>query len=141
MSSRSHPVTLPLLLGWAWSLPTTGLGVLLGVLGGARPARFTGPERAWIWHLGKGPLSALYVRWPFRISAMTVGAVVLVDPRADSERLIAHERCHVRQAFWLGPMFVPAYFAIAGVTLARGKNPYRDHPMEIAARKAERASR
>ena len=125
------------LLGWAWALPTTALGVALGLLGGARPVRLAGWERAWIWHLGRGPLRVVYARWPFRISAMTVGAVVLVDPAAESERLIVHERCHVRQAFWLGPLFVPAYFLVAGVTLMRGRHPYRDHPMEISARAAE----
>lgn len=130
---------MTVLLGQLWALPTSLLGALLGLVGAARPKRLDGPERAWVWHVERGPLAFFFRRWravgPRGIGAQTIGAVILVVPECDP-RLLAHERCHVRQAFALGPLYVPVYFALSAWAWFRGGDAYRDNPLEVAARKA-----
>ena len=62
-------------------------------------------------------------------SAMTVGHVI-ISAEPVSGTLLAHEMHHVKQFRILGPLFIPAYFALAAV------HGYRRHPMERAARRA-----
>jgi hypothetical protein len=66
-------------------------------------------------------------------SAMTIGHVVVarIEP---SEALLAHELVHVRQAERLGPLMAPLYLALMAVY------GYARHPMERAARLAQRRS-
>ena len=115
-------------LMFAWTLPNTLLGLLLGALSFQRPRRvgdilvFDGPTR--------GFLGLLQV---FRRAAITFGHVVLSN-RPVQERLLAHELHHVRQYERLGPLYIPIYVLI---WVFMG---YRGHPFEEAARCAESAA-
>ena len=118
---------VPVWLGFAWTLPNTLLGVILGIL------TFQAP------HVQQGLV--LFDRHPRGLtrlmprlgrSAMTVGFVVL-SSRPLEGRLLAHERHHVHQYMVWGPLFIPAYFLLA---IPFG---YRRHPMERAAIRAETA--
>ncbi len=111
-------------LGVVWSLPNTLVGLVLGGLSFVRPrivdgiVVFEGAPRGVTWILAR-----------IRRSAMTVGFVIVSNqPVAGS--LLAHERAHVRQSMVLGPLYIPAYLALAVLF------GYRRHPMERAARRA-----
>lgn len=110
-------------LGWLWALPTTLLGLLLGLLSFQMPRRlgslilFDGKRRG---------VTALLAR--MHRTAMTLGFVILGN-RPVEGRLLAHERHHVRQSMWWGPFFVPVYLALAV------RYGYRGHPFERAARR------
>lgn len=112
------------LLGFAWSLPNTLLGLALGaltfqtprILGGA--IVFDRSERGLTWLLAR-----------MHRTAMTVGFVI-VSARPLEGRLLEHERHHVRQSMVWGPLFVPVYL---GLAIPFG---YQRHPMERAARRA-----
>jgi hypothetical protein len=110
-------------LGWLWALPTTVLGLLLGLLSFQMPRRlgslilFDGKRRG---------VTALLAR--MHRTAMTLGFVILGNRRVEG-RLLTHERHHVRQSMWWGPFFVPVYLALAV------RYGYRGHPFERAARR------
>lgn len=111
------------LIGFVWTLPNTLLGLALGVLtfqaprvhGGA--IVFDRSARGVTWLLSK-----------MHRTAMTLGFVIL-SARPVEGRLLVHERHHIRQSMAWGPLFVPAYLALA---VPFG---YRRHPMEVAARR------
>lgn len=111
-------------LGFVWTLPNTLLGLLLGLLTFQRPRLaqgvviFDGAPRGVTWILTK-----------MDRAAMTVGFVILSAGPATGT-LLAHERHHVRQYCFYGPLFIPAYFALA---VPFG---YKRHPFERAARRA-----
>jgi hypothetical protein len=111
-------------LGFVWSLPNTLIGLVLGGLSFTKPRLvggavvFEGRPRGVTWILAR-----------MHRSAMTVGFVIVSNRPLDAT-LLAHERAHVRQSMVLGPLFIPAYFALA---VPFG---YRRHPMERAARRA-----
>ena len=116
---------MPVWLGFAWTLPNTLLGVILGLLTFQTP------------HVHEGLV--LFDRHPRGLtrlmprlgrSAMTVGFVVL-SSRPLEGRLLAHERHHVHQYMVWGPLFIPVYVLLA---IPFG---YRRHPMEHAAIRAE----
>jgi hypothetical protein len=116
---------VPVWLGFAWTLPNTLLGVILGLLTFQTP------------HMHEGLI--LFDRHPRGLtrlmprlgrSAMTVGFVVL-SSRPLEGRLLAHERHHVRQYMVWGPLFIPVYVLLA---IPFG---YRRHPMERTAIRAE----
>jgi hypothetical protein len=68
-----------------------------------------------------------------RVTAITLGHVVLGH---DRESLLAdrlHERAHVRQYEILGPAFIPVYIAAALWGLASGKGAYRGNFLERKA--------
>ncbi len=114
-----------LVLGFLWALPTTVLGLLAGALTLQRPRLQGGLllfDRA-------GPRGLLRLLGAMDRAAMTLGFVVISAVPVEG-RLLAHERSHVRQAMWWGPLFVPAYLLLA---LIFG---YRRHPFERAARRA-----
>lgn len=111
-------------LGFAWTIPNTVLGLVLGVLtfqlprlhGGA--IVFDGTPR--------GLTRAMRAS---NRAAMTVGFVILSGVPVEG-RLLAHERHHIRQYMAWGPFFIPVYLLLA---IPFG---YRRHPMERAARRA-----
>lgn len=112
-------------LGFLWALPTTLLGLLAGALTFQRPRVADGVlvfDRA-------GPRGFLRILTAMDRAAMTLGFVIVSAVPLEG-RLLAHERHHVRQAMWWGPLFVPAYLALAAVF------GYRRHPFERAARRA-----
>ena len=115
---------LVLLLGIAWSLPNTLLGLLIGVVGmafGTR-AHFSRRELAVVFNaLPWGPggaltlgntilhtgdsLDAPCVTYAHRAGLGIEPAIVLAD----------HERAHVFQYMALGPLFLPLYFLCGGI--------------------------
>ena len=111
-------------LGFLWSLPTSVLGVVAGLLTFQRPRVAHG---LLVFDRGPRGLTAAMAR--FDRIAMPLGVVVVASVPLEG-RLLAHERHHVRQAMAWGPLFVPTYLVLAA---AFG---YRRHPMERAARRA-----
>ena len=75
----------------------------------------------------------------FRVSAFTWGAVVTFAGHdgARDERLILHERSHLRQTFLPGLLTPLAYTLASLVVALKGGRAYRDNPFEVAARRAE----
>lgn len=112
------------LLGFAWTMPNTIVGLALGALTFQRPRIHAG---AIVFDRTPRGLTRLLPR--FHRTAMTIGFVI-VSARPLEGRLLAHERHHVRQFMRLGPLFGPVYLALA---IPFG---YRRHPMERAARRA-----
>ena len=112
---------MPPWLGALWTSPNTLLGLIAGLLTFQRPRSAHG---ALIFDRAPRGLTALMLR-SNRV-AMTVGEVI-VSARPVTGRLLAHELHHVRQYRAWGPLFIPAYLALATVY------GYRRHPMEIRA--------
>ena len=117
---------LALLLGIAWTLPNSALGLLAGAAGlpfGAR-VRINRREYALVFH-----------RWPWGPGgALTLGNVIVhtgesLDARCrsyahraglcvDPDMLLGdHERAHVFQYMVLGPLFLPLYLLCGGVSV------------------------
>lgn len=123
-------------LVYVWALPTTivGLPLLLAAL-------FSGGGARWVDGVLEvhGGLAAVYLRRVVGIflsggaSAMTLGHIVVgLDPKAlDATR--SHERVHVRQCEWFGPLFIPVYLGASGIQWAMGRRAYRDNPFERQA--------
>lgn len=111
------------LLAYLWASPNSVIGLLLA-LGGR-------------WRLHRGVLEITggwFSRyWGRRIQAMTLGHVILARLPDALELWREHERRHVRQYEWLGPLFLPVYAGLALYTALRGRRPYRDHPLERQA--------
>jgi hypothetical protein len=112
---------VPIWLGFAWTLPNTLLGILVGL------TTFQLPRvRHGLLLFDRRPRGLTRLMPRMGRTAMTVGFVV-VSARPLEGRLLAHERHHVHQYMTWGPLFIPIYFALAA---AFG---YRRHPMEVAA--------
>lgn len=111
-------------LGFVWTLPNTVIGLLLGLLT-FQPPRIHGG--ALVFDRTPRGLSLLMSK--MNRSAMTVGFVILSAVPVEGV-LLEHERHHIRQYCRWGPLFIPAYFALA---VPFG---YRRHPFERAARRA-----
>jgi hypothetical protein len=112
-------------LGFLWALPTTLLGLLAGALTFQRP-RLAGGLLVFDRAGARGLLRLLAA---LDRAAMTLGFVIVSSVPVQGA-LLAHERHHVRQAMWWGPLFVPVYLLLAAVF------GYHRHPFERAARRA-----
>lgn len=112
-------------LGFAWALPNTLLGLVLGLLTFQVPRVHGG---ALVFDR-RGPRGLTWVLAKMHRAAMTVGFVIVSSVPVE-RRLLAHERHHIRQSMAWGPLFVPVYLALA---IPYG---YRRHPMERRARLA-----
>jgi hypothetical protein len=122
-----------LLIAWKyfWASPATAIGLLFGgsaLLSGGRGALHSGVLE---FH---GGLAAKWLAL-FRVSAMTLGHVVLGRTPEDLDWTRDHERVHVRQYERWGPLFLPLYFGWAGYLWLIGKHYYLDIPFEIEARR------
>ena len=115
---------VPTWLGFAWTLPNTLIGVLLGLLTFQVPRVADG---ALVYD--RGPRGLMWFMKRLNRSAMTVGFVVLSSEPVGGT-LLAHERHHIRQYCAWGPLFIPAYLLLA---IPYG---YKRHPFELAARRA-----
>lgn len=112
-------------LGFVWALPTTAVGLALGLLTFQAPRIHGG---ALVFDR-RGPRGLAWVLSKMHRAAMTVGFVIVSSVPVEG-RLLEHERQHIRQAMLWGPLFVPAYLLLA---VPFG---YRRHPMERRARLA-----
>jgi hypothetical protein len=94
-----------------------------------RPVRWHGG--AWEWEVQPGTL--FHRRYTLRGWAGTaLGFLLLFSPGAAAdERTARHERRHVLQALWLGPLYLPVYLLLLPVF------GYWRHPMEVDARRHE----
>lgn len=118
------------LVAYAWTAPTTAVGLLAGALTLATGGRCRRARGTLEFH---GGFSTWMAR-KFGFGAMTLGHVIVGrDPRA-LEICRDHEHVHVRQAETLGPLFIPAYLAASLRAWAAGKHYYLDNPFEIEAR-------
>jgi hypothetical protein len=111
-------------LGFVWTMPNTLLGLLLGTLTFQAP-RIHGGAIVF----DRAPRGLTRLLGAMNRTAMTLGFVILSAAPVEG-RLLAHERHHIRQSMAWGPLYVPAYLALA---IPFG---YRRHPMERAARRA-----
>jgi len=117
-------------LGIAWSLPNTAIGLVAGAAGIAFGARA---------RLSHHDLAIVFQLWPWGPGgAITLGNVILhtgdsldapcvtyahragltLDPQIV---LADHERAHVYQYMLLGPLFLPLYLICGGVSV---RNPF-----------------
>ena len=123
-------------LGVVWTVPNTLVGLLVGAAGlpfGAR-ARWSRDEFA-----------IVFDRWPWGPGgAMTLGNSILnTDEGLDSQcltyahragraqeprvRIGDHERAHVYQYMLLGPLFLPVYLLLGGVSVRNPLERAADH--------------
>ena len=118
---------------YAWASPNSALGLIAGLLvlllgGRARVVSGTAEFHG-------GVLGRFVASHPgsLRLSAVTLGHVILgvSAPRLDALR--AHERVHVRQYERWGPFFLPAYALSSLRQLAHGRHWYRDNAFERQA--------
>ena len=117
-------------LGIAWALPNSVLGLLAGAAGVPFGARI---------ELSRRDHALVFHRWPWGPGgALTLGNVILHTGDSLDERcatyahragwcedpdiaLRDHERAHVFQYMVLGPLFLPVYLACGGVSV---RNPF-----------------
>jgi hypothetical protein len=120
---------------YAWTLPTTALGLLflplalLSRTGGARVVDG-------VLELHGGAVTFFLKRCTLLrggASAMTLGHVVLGRDEQLLDLTRDHERVHVRQCERWGPLFIPAYLIASLLVLLRGGRPYEDNPFEREA--------
>ena len=128
-ASRLRPASLALrVLGIAWTLPNTVVGLVAGAVGlafGAR-ASLRGEDLAIAFDQFPTPFA--------RQGALVLGNVILhTDASLDGDcetyahraglaceprvRLCDHERAHVLQYMALGPLFLPLYFLCGGISV------------------------
>jgi len=136
LSHRRALHGLLLALGAAWTLPNTLIGLaggLAGMVAGARP-RWSRTE-----------LAIVFLRWPWGPGgAITLGNVILHTGEAldvpcstyehraglcrhPLVRLSDHERAHVFQYLVLGPLFLPLYLLLGGVSVRNPLERAADH--------------
>jgi len=112
-------------LGMAWTLPNTLIGLMLGIAGMPFGARM---------HLSRREMALIFHRWPWGPGgAITFGNVIvhtgetLASPcmtyahraghaQEPSVVLADHERAHVYQYMVLGVFFLPVYLVCGGVS-------------------------
>lgn len=116
-------MTVPISLGFWWTLPNTLLGLLVGF------CTFQTPRLDGAIIFDKVPRGVTRLMPRLHRTAMTIGFVV-VSATPLTGRLSAHERHHIKQYCAWGPLFIPVYLALA---IPFG---YRRHPMEIRAMRA-----
>jgi hypothetical protein len=123
--------SVPRLLAYFWSLPTTLIGLTLAML-----LLATGAKARWVppaVEVHGGVLGHLARRC--RISAMTLGHVILGASATELDRFRAHEHVHVGQCERWGPFFIPAYLLSSLWQLVKGRRLYRDNAFEKEAYK------
>lgn len=119
---------------YLWSLPTTAIGLCLGM-----PALVSGGRMQWVdgvLEIHGGFVTYFLSEWTLLeggASAMTLGHVVLGRDRGCLDWSRAHERVHVRQCERWGPFFLPAYGIASIVVKLRRGDAYRDNPFEREA--------
>ena len=122
------------LVVYLWSLPTTAIGLCLGM-----PALVSGGRMQWVdgvLEIHGGFVTYFLSDWTLLeggASAMTLGHVVLGRDRGCLEWSREHERVHVRQCERWGPLFLPAYGIASILVKLRGGDAYRENFFEREA--------
>ena len=117
-------------LGMAWTLPNTLIGLLAGAIGmlaGARP-ELGRKDCALVFHLGPwGPGGAITLGNTILHTGTTLDAECMTYEHRAGRckhppiKLGDHERAHVYQYMVLGPLFLPVYLLCGGVSV---RNPF-----------------
>jgi hypothetical protein len=121
-------------LRYLWALPTTAVGLCLGV-----PALASGGSLRVVKGVleFEGGFVTFFLTHGTLLrggaNAMTLGHVVLGRNRAALAMTRRHERVHVRQCERWGPLFLPAYGIASVIAWWRGLDPYFDNPFECEA--------
>jgi hypothetical protein len=117
-----------------WTLPTTAVGLSIGVpcmVLGTRVQMHTGVLE---FH---GGLAAWLLEHATLLEggalAITFGDVVIARSTAAHDLTREHERVHVRQCHRWGPFFIPAYLLASAVIWVGRGDPYRGNPFEKEA--------
>jgi len=121
------------IIRYVWALPNTLLGLLLAfpmfAFGGSVSLNngvleFSGGGASWF-----------FSHFPFfrRVSAMTLGHVVIGVNEEKLARWREHELVHVRQYERWGPFMIPAYLLSSLCAWARGKDGYEANRFEVEA--------
>ncbi len=121
-------------LALLWAGPGTLLGLALLLL--ARASGGVARRHAGTLEACGGALVPLMRRLGGRsrvVEAFALGHVVLARDAARLAEHREHERIHVRQWERWGPLFPPAYAALALWALARGRDGYRANRFEREA--------
>lgn len=123
-SLKPAALALLQLIGAAWTLPNTLMGLVAGIAGLAHGARLGWRARE---------CAVVFERYPWGPGgALTLGNTILhtgesLDGRCRTYAhraghcveptvvLADHERAHVYQYMVLGPLFLPVYFAFGGI--------------------------
>lgn len=122
------------ILGHIWALPTSLIGLVLAVFGGAMPYRFL-PGGLWQWESAFGFWYWLHSRG---FAATTFGHISLFGAKyLDNTVMQKHEGEHLEQAMRWGPLFLPAYGIASLWAWAHGGDIYADNAFEKAARAKE----
>jgi hypothetical protein len=119
-------------LVYAWTAPTTLVGLTAGVLTLCTRGRVQRRQGALEFHGGFSRWLA--ERWKF--SAMTLGHVIIGRDERCLDACREHEQAHVRQAERWGGAFIPAYLLASVWAWSRGRHYYLDNWFEIDARRA-----
>jgi hypothetical protein len=140
MSIASFPQSCRRALVYAWTFPTTAVGLLAMTLGalshGCGAARTRHRVVDGVLELHGGLVTWILTHCTLLedgASAMTLGHVVLGRDERLLELTRDHERVHVRQCERWGPLFLPAYLFASAVVYLRGGRAYRDNPFEREA--------
>jgi len=129
---------------YCWVLPYTLLGVTVSIV--SRLSGGGGHFHGGVWEAWGGwPGRLMKLGLPFAgpVAAITLGHVVIGANKQAVHDTRTHERAHVKQYEWWGPLFLLAYLLASLWVWIKSRDPYRDNPFEVAARsaKAEKLSR
>jgi hypothetical protein len=122
------------LLLYLWAVPATLIGlafVPLAWVSGGKVRVVDG-----VIEISGGLVSQLLQRMTFvisRISAMTLGHVVLGLDQNSLDLCRKHERIHVRQYERWGSLMIPLYLLSSAAARIRGRHPYWDNRFEREA--------
>jgi hypothetical protein len=121
------------ILGIAWALPYTLVGLLLGAIGLATGGHARIRGRAIEFH--GGFVTWFVARLPLGEAtlAFTLGHPVLGQSSTSLDIAHHHEMVHVRQYERWGPLMGVAYLGASLVLWLAGRDPYRDNPFEREA--------
>ena len=119
------------MLSWyryLWPSPYTMLGIVIGLLVGARFQVADGVIEIY------GPRVSRTLRLiPIDPLALTLGHVVFGRDRVALEMTRLHERVHVGQYERWGVVFLPAYLLESLWLYSRGRDGYRENHFEMEA--------
>jgi hypothetical protein len=137
-ATARHPALQTLV--YAWTFPTTAVGLLAMTLGAVTSTRVGGRTRqrvvGGVLEVHGGLVTWLLTHCTLLeggASAMTLGHVVLGRDEQLLDLTRDHERVHVRQCERWGPLFLPAYLLASVIIYLRGGRAYRDNPFEREA--------
>lgn len=127
------------ILGYAWAMPATLIGILLACA--ARTSGATAVVTEGVLEVAGGRVGSAIAWLPrgLQFSAITLGHVVLGARHEVLAQCRMHERVHVRQYETWGMLFFPLYLGSSVLQLLRGRSPYWHNYFEREAYRAERS--